>query len=112
MMDAEVRFRGLFQQAFPVLHRYASNRGLPRADADDLVARTLEVAWRRIDDIPADDPLPWLYAVARNLWRNQTRATSRREALLARLATAGAQAGPGENGDMGLDSLREALGKL
>jgi RNA polymerase sigma factor (sigma-70 family) len=112
MMDAEVRFRGLFQQAFPVLHRYASNRGLPRADADDLVARTLEVAWRRIDDIPADDPLPWLYAVARNLWRNQTRATSRREALLARLAPAGAQAGPGENGDMGLDSLREALGKL
>src|SRR5690242_21919206 len=35
-----------------------------RPDAEDLVAHTLEIAWRRTDDVPADDPMPWLYAVA------------------------------------------------
>jgi RNA polymerase sigma factor (sigma-70 family) len=111
-MNAEAKFRGLFQQAYPVLHRYASNRGLRSADADDLVARTLEVAWRRLVDIPTDDPLPWLYAVARNLWRNQTRAAGRREALLVRLAPPDPQEGPGENGDLDVDSVRLALAKL
>jgi DNA-directed RNA polymerase specialized sigma24 family protein len=58
-------------------------------DAEDLVARTLEIAWRRIDDVPAGEPLPWLYAVARNLWRNQTRRDRRRRELLARFRRRG-----------------------
>jgi RNA polymerase sigma-70 factor (ECF subfamily) len=27
----------------------------------------MAIAWRRLDDVPADDPLPWLYGTARNL---------------------------------------------
>jgi RNA polymerase sigma-70 factor (ECF subfamily) len=34
--------------------------------APDVVAETFLVAWRRLDDVPAD-PLPWLYGVARRV---------------------------------------------
>ena len=33
-----------------------------------MVAETFLVAWRRLDDVPEDDPVPWLLAVARNVW--------------------------------------------
>lgn len=75
----------MFRAAYPALRRYAGNRGLGAADAEDIVARTLEIAWVRLDDVPADDPLPWLYAVARNLLRNQRRADARRSALITNL---------------------------
>jgi len=110
-MDPEARFRALFQQAYPRLHAYARHRGMTRSDADDLVAATLEVAWRRLVDVPVDDPMPWLYAVARNLWRNRLRVEVRRAALVVRLSTQLPQA---DEPQMGLDagSLGEALGRL
>ena len=81
-MDREPRFRATFVVAYPALGRYALNRGLSRADAEDLVAATLEIAWRKIDQVPTDDPIPWLYAVERNLLRNLRRADRRRSSLL------------------------------
>ena len=83
-MDPETRFRAVFDAAYAPLSRYARHRGLTGPDAEDLVAQTLEIAWRRIDDVPAAEPLPWLYAVAHNLWRNQARRERRRRDLLAR----------------------------
>ncbi|MEV0399222.1 sigma factor [Actinoallomurus sp. NPDC050550] len=101
-MDDESRFRALFDSAYPALHRYAANRGLSGPDGDDLVAGTLEIAWRRIDEVPLDDPLPWLYAVARNLMRNQRRRESRRAAILARFRSSLAQRPEAGNGDPGV----------
>ncbi len=83
-MDPEARFRAVFDRAYAPLCRYARHRGLSGADAEDLVAQTLEIAWRRLDDVPEAEPLPWLYAIARNLWRNQVRQDRRRSAILAR----------------------------
>jgi RNA polymerase sigma factor (sigma-70 family) len=83
-VDPETRFRALFDLAYAPLCRYARHRGLTGPDAEDLVAQTLEIAWRRLDDVPAAEPLPWLYAVAHNLWRNQARRDRRRRELLAR----------------------------
>jgi len=83
-MDPEARFRAVFDLAYAPLCLYARHRGLTGADAEDLVAQTLEIAWRRIDDVPTAQPLPWLYAVARNLWRNHARQTRRRSEILAR----------------------------
>jgi len=83
-VDHQARFRAVFDVAYAPLCRYAQHRGLTGPDAEDLVAQTLEIAWRRIDDVPVAEPLPWLYAVARNLWRNQERTNRRRRALLAR----------------------------
>jgi RNA polymerase sigma factor (sigma-70 family) len=84
-VDPEARFRAMFDVAYAPLCRYARHRGLTGPDAEDLVAQTLEVAWRRLEDVPVAEPLPWLYAVARNLWRNQARRDRRRRELLARI---------------------------
>jgi RNA polymerase sigma factor (sigma-70 family) len=98
-MDAEQRFRALFADAYPALRRYAHHRGLASADADDLVAEVLAVAWRRLPDVPADDPVPWLIAVARNVWRNGLRAGSRRAGLVDRLPRPGSTPPPLEPDD-------------
>jgi RNA polymerase sigma factor (sigma-70 family) len=49
--------------------------------ADDVVADTFAVAWRRIADVPADAPLPWLLVVARNTMINHRRGEARRDRL-------------------------------
>ncbi|MHA6758885.1 RNA polymerase sigma factor [Streptacidiphilus sp. PAMC 29251] len=119
-MDDETRFRELFARAYPALRRYAHHRGLSAADSDDLVAGTLEVAWRRFSDVPTDEPMPWLYTVAHNLWRNQHRTEGRRASILARFGAPPAVSGdhpgdPGDRGDPGgLDegALRAAFADL
>lgn len=83
-MEPETRFRMVFDLAYGPLCRYARHRGLDAPDAEDLVAQVLEIAWRRIGEVPADEPLPWLYAVAHNLWRNQARRDRRRREILDR----------------------------
>ncbi len=53
-------------------------------DAPEIVAEAFLVAWRRLDDVPADS-LPWLFAVARNVIANHRRSAGRRAALQTRL---------------------------
>jgi RNA polymerase sigma-70 factor, ECF subfamily len=62
--SAEVRFREVFSQLGAVT-AYARRRG--SRDPDGIAAEAMTIAWRRLDDVPADDPLPWLYGTARNL---------------------------------------------
>jgi RNA polymerase sigma-70 factor (ECF subfamily) len=62
---------------------YAARRSSPQ-EAQDVVAETFLVAWRRIDDVP-DDPLPWLFGVARRVLANARRGSDRRSSLGARL---------------------------
>jgi hypothetical protein len=64
-VDAATRFRALFDAHVGAVRRYACHRSIP--DADDLVAEVFTVAWRRLDDVPVDDPLPWLLGVAGNV---------------------------------------------
>lgn len=59
-----------------------------RADeqgARDALAETFTVAWRRLEDVPAE-PLPWLLGVCRKVLANQRRGEGRRRELVARLA--------------------------
>ncbi len=44
---------------------YARRRG--NGDADAIAAEVMTIAWRRLADVPLDDPRPWLFATARNL---------------------------------------------
>ena len=44
---------------------YARRRG--HADADAAAAEVMTIAWRRLADVPLDDPRPWLFATARNV---------------------------------------------
>ena len=71
-------FRRLFDDAYRPLLAYALRRGASHADADDVVAETLLVAWRRRAELPSgSDALPWLYAVARRVLANRRRAAGR-----------------------------------
>lgn len=82
-MSDETRFRGLFEQTYPAVVRYAYNRGYRGADAEDLVAATFEVAWRRLAAVPeGEHTLPWLLAVSRNLSRNDSRRARRERRLM------------------------------
>lgn len=45
----------------------------PASEADDLTADVFLIAWQRRADIPAEEPLPWLYAVARRVLANRRR---------------------------------------
>ncbi len=77
------RFETMYREHFASLHAYAHRR-LP-ARADDVVAETFLVAWRRLDDVPAD-ALPWLYGTARRVVSGLRRSSRRQDALAERLA--------------------------
>jgi RNA polymerase sigma factor (sigma-70 family) len=52
--------------------------------ADDVLADTFLVAWRRVDAMPAR-PLPWLLGIAHKSLANHLRGRRRQEALVDRL---------------------------
>lgn len=80
-------FEGLFEAHFDALLAYARRRtpGLP--DAEDVVAETFTVVWRRIDAVPPldDERRPWLYGIARRALANHRRSGTRRDRLGDRL---------------------------
>ena len=65
------------------LGAYFARRTL-HGDVDDLVTETFVVAWRKPPK-DLDEPLPWLYGVARRVLASHRRASGRREALNHRL---------------------------
>ena len=78
------RFEALARESLEPLRRYLARR-TDAETAADVLGDTLLVAWRRLDDVPAE-PLPWLYGVARNCLANAERGVRRRARLAARLA--------------------------
>ena len=80
------RFTSLVEHVGEPVRRYVVRRtsGLG-VEADDVVAEVFLVLWRRLDDVPSDDPLPWTYRVAANCLANAGRAARRRAALDDRL---------------------------
>jgi RNA polymerase sigma-70 factor (ECF subfamily) len=86
--------------------RYARRRGA--RDPDDVAAECMAIAWRRLDDIPADDPLPWLLGCARRIVLAQYRRERGRVSLDDVPEAAFEAPEP-----VGLDAaLSEALGSL
>lgn len=90
----EARFEALARVVAEPVHRYLVRR--TDADAvDDVLAETMLVLWRRIDEVPGlgdgtavdpDEVLPWCYGVARWCLANARRADGRRLRLVERLA--------------------------
>lgn len=72
--DAE-RFEALYRAHYAAVARFVYRRTGPES-VEEVVAETFAVAWRRLDDVPAD-PLPWLYVVARNMLFAQRRSVER-----------------------------------
>ena len=106
------RFEDIYRAHYGSVRAYALRRADTQA-AQDAVAETFLVAWRRLDAVPADE-LPWLYGVARKVLANQRRSSRRSERLARRLAETdpdGDTPGP-EEGVVEADAVRRALATL
>jgi RNA polymerase sigma-70 factor (ECF subfamily) len=78
-----VLFTAFFHSNVDSVLAYALRRSDAHV-AQEVVAETFAIAWRRFDDIP-NPALPWLLGVARRVLANSRRASSRQEALALRL---------------------------
>jgi len=79
-MESDVRFDTLYDSHRVALVAYCRRR-VARDAVDDVIAEVFLSAWRRIDQIPTDAELPWLYGVARNVVANHRRSDTRRSRL-------------------------------
>lgn len=78
-----VRFDELYRRNAAAVAAYALRR-VSREAAEDVVADTFLVAWRRLDQVP-EPALPWLLGVARRTLANDRRSSRRRERLAERM---------------------------
>jgi RNA polymerase sigma-70 factor (ECF subfamily) len=86
VMEAEERFEELFSANYRDLLAYAVRRCPSRQDAEDVIAETFAVAWRRIPEIPeGDEARLWLFGTAHLVRLNHQRGHLRREGLFERM---------------------------
>jgi RNA polymerase sigma-70 factor (ECF subfamily) len=74
-MDAG-EFERMYARHAPAIAAFALRRTPSEQDAEEVVAETFLIAWRRGGELRGD-PLPWLYGVARRVVANQSRRTGR-----------------------------------
>lgn len=92
------RFVALWEEHAPRVMAYALRHVGPDG-AEDVVAETFLVAWRRLDRVP-DDALPWLLVVARNTVASQRRAGLRQARVTAELRNLSRIAEPADGADV------------
>jgi RNA polymerase sigma-70 factor (ECF subfamily) len=56
-----------------------------REVTEDIANETFLTAWRKLDEVPQDDPLPWLLGVARNHRLKQLAAGRRHQTIADRI---------------------------
>jgi RNA polymerase sigma-70 factor (ECF subfamily) len=79
------RFEDLVSEVYEPLQRYLRRRTTLES-AEDVLSEVLLVLWRRLEDVPHANPLPWCYGVARLALTNQRRGEERRLRLVDRVA--------------------------
>ena len=108
----EAQFNRLYALARDPLARYLARRASPDA-VEDLFAEVMTVAWRRLEDVPADGELPWLFGVGRRVLANHRRSQSRFGRLVERLTLTAPGADPRRPpfaaGDLDLDRAMARL---
>lgn len=85
-MDQSESFDAAFEKHSAKVLAYALRRVPNRHEADEVVAETFAIAWRRRDAMP-DAPLPWLYGVGAQVINNQRRSSRRLGRLRGKLAS-------------------------
>jgi RNA polymerase sigma-70 factor (ECF subfamily) len=80
------RFQDIYDSRYRAVAAYVRRRTSDAVDAQDAVAETFTIAWRRLPEVPEGDAaLPWLFGVARRVLANQRRGNRRRSDLSVRL---------------------------
>lgn len=113
-MHADARraaFERLFRAHVDAIRRYARRRAA-EADAEEIVAETFEIAWRRLDRVPEGAELPWLYGVAGRVLANQRRGADRRRQLADRVEAMTPRTSPDGGPPGGDEPILEALAML
>jgi RNA polymerase sigma-70 factor, ECF subfamily len=77
-------FEALYRSHYPAVLRFACRR-TDQQSARDVAAETFLVAWRRLDAIPDDKALPWLYGVARKVLSHERRSETKHSTLHERM---------------------------
>lgn len=109
-MDEAQRFTDLWERYAPRVMAYALRHVDPEV-AQDVVADTFVVAWRRLGKVP-DSPLPWLLVVARHTIANHRRSGNREAQLRDQLGRAQRVAEPARATDVSVVERDEALQAL
>ncbi|WP_243058963.1 RNA polymerase sigma factor [Nocardioides sp. SR21] len=99
------RFEELAPALIEPVRRYLARRTDPDT-AEDVLAETLLVCWRRVEEVP-ELPLPWVYAVARNCLHNAQRSARRQDRVAARIMAQPQDPGPPDD-----QALHDALAAL
>jgi RNA polymerase sigma-70 factor (ECF subfamily) len=109
--DSE-RFEAVFSSHHRAVLRYALRRTDPET-AEEVVADTFLVCWRRLDDVPAD-PLPWLLGTARRCLANLRRSQTRSRNLAARASQLDAESESRDPSDVlgSREIIRSAFAEL
>lgn len=107
------RFQRIYEAHYTAVLAYARRRTSDEVDAQDVVAETFTIAWRRLSEVPEDaGVLPWLYGVARRVMANQRRGNWRRAELSARLRSQHVRTVEIESGVVAGDDRRTVLAAL
>jgi RNA polymerase sigma-70 factor (ECF subfamily) len=69
-------FERIYAQHARTIAAYALRRTRSTQDAEEIVAETFLIAWRRGSELRGD-PLPWLYGVARRVTASHARRSGR-----------------------------------
>jgi RNA polymerase sigma-70 factor (ECF subfamily) len=92
--------RALWEEHSGPVLAYTLRRLRSKDAAEDIVSETFMIAWRKIDQVPAE-PLPWLLGIARRVLSHHYRSHRSRIALQTRLEqeadSPAAAASPGED---------------
>jgi RNA polymerase sigma-70 factor (ECF subfamily) len=111
-LAARQRLADLFEAHHAELLAYARRRGMRQPDAEEVVAETFVVAWRRMDKLPDGAERAWLFGISRNVASNQLRTIRRREQRIGPTVETGRTSDEtaGLDADLRaiLDRLREA----
>ncbi len=112
VMDPRSRFEQVYRAHAGAVRTYAARRSDAQT-ADEVVGDVFLVAWRRLGDLPEDDPLPWLLGVARRTLANRRRGAARQQAVVARVNAERIDSGwgPPERTELD-DAVTAALGRL
>jgi RNA polymerase sigma-70 factor, ECF subfamily len=109
-VNSREHFETVYEQHANAIKGYAMRRIDP-ARADDIVAEVFLIAWRRLDDMPAE-PRPWLFGVARRVLANERRRLARHDAALGRLEPPAESVDPADGLALASRTLADALRSL
>lgn len=100
----------MYRELSPRVYAFVRRRA-DASTAQEVVADTFLVAWRRVAAVP-EDPLPWLLVVARNTLKDRNRRARRLEDLADRVASLERSAGHAAGADSRLLEREQMISAL